>query len=276
MMAATESFQEDYHGPAPPHRRLREGPRQGREILRGRVRVQEDCPRGPRDRLGDLHERWRHQHGAAQLRGLGGFRPRRRQELRRRAPFRHPGRGSCGDAEADRGRRRQVLLRPRRRAHRQFRTQVQGPGWRDLRYLEARLAGHRQLQQEVTGGYFFFRATLRVFLAGRLATRFALRGVFLVLRAVAVLRPAARRFGVRRFLAGPTRRRAPRTALSAAPVTALAALLAAPAAVSAALPAIDLAPSMPAEATPVMASWVVEMMPGFLAIAGPSGSNEFS
>ena len=38
-----------------------------------------------------------------------------------------PGRGSGGDAEADRGERRKVLLRPRRRARRQLRAQVQGP-----------------------------------------------------------------------------------------------------------------------------------------------------
>ena len=44
-------------------------PRQGRQVLLQGVRVQEDRPRGPRHRLGDLHERRRHQHGAAQLQG---------------------------------------------------------------------------------------------------------------------------------------------------------------------------------------------------------------
>ena len=100
----------------------------------------------------------------------------RRQELRRRAPFRHPGRGPRRDAEEDRSGRRQVLLRPRRRARRQLRAQIQGPRRRDLRHLEARLAGHRQLFEEVaivTAGYFFFRAD---FLAGRrlAALRFTL------------------------------------------------------------------------------------------------------
>ena len=53
------------------------------------------------------------------------------------------------DAEAHRGGRRQVLLRPRRRTRRQLRAQVQGSGRRDLRYLDARLAGNGWLFKEV-------------------------------------------------------------------------------------------------------------------------------
>ncbi len=45
--------------------------------------------------------------------------------------------------------RREILLRSRRRAPRQLRAQVQGPRRRHLRYFQARLAGHGQLQQEV-------------------------------------------------------------------------------------------------------------------------------
>jgi hypothetical protein len=45
--------------------------------------------------------------------------------------------------------RRQVILRPRRRTRRQLRAQVQGSGRRDLRYLEARLAGNGWLFKEV-------------------------------------------------------------------------------------------------------------------------------
>ena len=68
--------------------------------------------------------------------------------------------------------------------------------------------------------YFFFRRTvLRAdFFAGRrLATAFRFTAFF------AAFACLARRFTVFRFLAGPTNRRAPRTAVSAAPVTALAA-----------------------------------------------------
>ena len=77
--------------------------------------------------------------------------------LRRRAPFRLPGRRSRRDAEAHRGGRRQVLLRSRRRASRQLRAQVQGPRRRHLRHFQERLAGHRQLREEIavmsaTGG----------------------------------------------------------------------------------------------------------------------------
>ena len=48
-----------------------------------------------------------------------------------------------------RGGRRQILLRSRRRTSRQFRAQVQGPRRRHLRYFQERLAGHRQLREEI-------------------------------------------------------------------------------------------------------------------------------
>src|SRR5262249_40824666 len=51
------------------------------------------------------------------------------------------------DGEAHRGQWRQVFLRPRRRAPRQFRAQVQGPGRGDLRYFKTRLAGNGRLQE---------------------------------------------------------------------------------------------------------------------------------
>src|SRR4051812_47863601 len=74
--------------------------------------------------------------------------------------------------------------------------------------------------------YFFFRRTIFfadfLFAGRRLATAFRLT-VFLAFFAL------ARRFTVLRFFfAGPTSRRAPRTAVSAAPVTAKAAVFAAP------------------------------------------------
>src|SRR4029450_7882642 len=53
------------------------------------------------------------------------------------------------NGEAHRSEWRQVFLRPRRRAPRQFRAQVQGPGRGDLRYFKTRLAGNGRLQEIV-------------------------------------------------------------------------------------------------------------------------------
>ena len=112
--------------------------------------------------------------------------------------------------------------------------------------------------------YFFFRAD--VFAGLRLDAAFRLTTFFALLR----------RFTALRFLAGPTSRRARRTAVRAAPVTALAAEFAAPAAVPTALPAIDLAPATPVLAASLIASCVVVMMLRFLVIRPALWCNEFS
>ena len=149
---ARKSISGGHHGPPAPHRRLREGPRQGRRVLFAKVFEfkkigREDLEIGSAIYMSDgvINMALLNFKGKGGTRGL---RPQGRPDLRRRAPFRHPGRRSRRDAEEDRGGRRQVLLRPRRRAPRQLRAQVQGPRRGDLRHLEERLAGHRRLHKK--------------------------------------------------------------------------------------------------------------------------------
>ena len=132
-----------HHGPSAPHRRLRQGPRQGRQFLRDQVFEFKEVGRETIE-IGSAIYMSDGVINMALLNfaGAKGQRPRRPEEGAVGAN--HFGFQVDDLVETQKrieAARRQVLLRPRRRAARQLRAQVQGPGRRDVRHFQARLAG---------------------------------------------------------------------------------------------------------------------------------------